>query len=89
MIRKLVTGAVIATLCSACSTGTPSRTAMNNYDLNFFQYDCSKSAQQMAFLNSMRRSSDDQISSVNGWLGVDRKTNWLIDYHIRYLRDYC
>lgn len=81
--------AIIAVACLGCATGTPSRTAMNNHDLNFFQYDCSQSAQQIAFLNSMRRTDDDQLFSFSGWTGVDRHTNWLINYHIRYLRDYC
>jgi hypothetical protein len=89
MIQKLIVGAVMATLCSACATGTPSRMTMNNYDLNFFQYDCARSTEQMAFLNSLRRTADDQLFSFSGWTGADRHTNWLIDYHIRFLRDYC
>jgi len=88
MIRALAVG-VIATLCSGCSTGTPPRMRMKTYDLNFFQYDCARSAEQMAFLNGLRRTADDQLFSFSGWTGVDRHTNWLIDYHIRYLRDYC
>jgi len=40
-------------------------------------------------LNSMRRTADDQLFSLSGWTGEDKKINWLITRHIRYLRDYC
>jgi hypothetical protein len=43
----------------------------------------------MAMLNSMRRTADDQLFSLSGWTGEDKKINWLINWHIRYLRDYC
>jgi len=76
-------------LCSGCATGTPSRTAMSIRDLEYFQYDCRISARQIAMLNSMRRTADDQLLSVSGWNGQDKKINWLINWHIRYLRDYC
>lgn len=76
-------------LCSGCATGTPSRTAMSINDLEYFQYDCRISGQQIAMLNSMRRTADDQLLGLGGWNGQDRKINWLINWHIRYLRDYC
>lgn len=79
----------MALMCSACATGTPSRMSMNTSDLSWFAYDCSRSREQMAFLNSLRRSDDDQLFSISGWTGEDRHRNWLINYHIRYLRDYC
>jgi hypothetical protein len=37
----------------------------------------------------MRRTADDQLFSLGGWTGHDRKINWLINWHIRDLRDYC
>lgn len=80
---------MLASLCSGCATGTPRSMAMNNVDLNYFQPDCRIAPQQMQMLLRMRRSADDQLFSMSGWLGQDRHTNWLIDNHIRYLRDYC
>ena len=80
---------MFASLCSGCATGTPSRAAMSIDDLEYFQYDCKQSSQQMAMLNSMRRTADDQLFSLSGWTGEDKKINWLITRHIRYLRDYC
>ena len=80
---------MFVSLFSACATGTPSRMAMSIDDLEYFQYDCRISAQQIAMLNSMRRTADDQLLSVSGWNGQDKKINWLINWHIRYLRDYC
>ena len=76
-------------LCSGCATGTPSRTAMSVQDLEYFQPDCKIAQQQIAMLNSMRRSADDQLFSLSGWTGQDKKINWLINWHIRDLRDYC
>mgnify|MGYP003345803776 FL=1 len=86
-MKPLIT--LLAVLCAGCATGTPSMHSMNNYDLNYFQYDCARSREQIAFLNSLRRTPDDQLFSISGWAGVDRQTNWLINTHIRYLRDYC
>ena len=84
---------MFASLCSGCATGiatgTPSRTAMSIDDLEWFRYDCKRSQEQMAMLNSMRRTADDQLFSLSGWSGEDKKVNWLITWHIRYLRDYC
>ena len=76
-------------LFSACATGTPSRTAMSIEDLKYFQTDCKIAPQQIAMLNSMRRTADDQLFSLSGWTGQDRRVNWLINWHIRELRDYC
>jgi hypothetical protein len=76
-------------LFSGCATGTPSRTAMSMQDLEYFQPNCKIAQQQIAMLNSMRRTADDQLFSVGGWTGYDKKINWLINWHIRDLRDYC
>ena len=80
---------MFVSLCSGCATGTPGRTAMSIDDLEYFQYDCKRSGQQIAMLNSMRRTADDQLFSLSGWTGEDKKRHWLITRHIRYLRDYC
>ena len=80
---------MFVSLCSGCATGTPSRSAMSVQDLEYFQPDCRIAREQMAMLNSMRRTADDQLFSLSGWCGEDKKVNWLITRHIRYLRDYC
>ena len=80
---------MFVSLFSACATGTPSRTAMSIDDLEYFQPNCKIAQQQIAMLNSMRRTADDQLFSLSGWSGQDRKINWLINWHIRDLRDYC
>lgn len=88
-VLKFGISAIIVGLCSACATGTPSRTAMTIEQLEYFQPNCKIAAQQIAMLNSMRRTDDDQLFSLSGWTGQDRKINWLINWHIRDLRDYC
>jgi hypothetical protein len=76
-------------LFSACATGTPSRTAMSIDDLEYFQTDCKIAQQQIAMLHSMRRTADDQLFSLDGWSGRSKKINWLINWNIQSLRDYC
>ena len=88
-VLKFGTCVMCVSLFSACATGTPSRTAMSIDDLEYFQPNCKIAQQQIAMLNSMRRSADDQLFSLSGWSGQDRKINWLINWHIRDLRDYC
>jgi hypothetical protein len=80
---------MFVSLCNGCATGTPSRSAMSVQDLEYFQPDCRIAREQMVMLNSMRRTADDQLFSLSGWTGQDRKINWLINWHIRDLRDYC
>jgi hypothetical protein len=80
---------IIASLCSGCATGTPSRVAIDPYDLNYFQPDCSQKAQQIAFLQSLRRSPEDRAFTLSGWFGVDDQVNWTINSHILYLKQYC
>ena len=88
-VLKFGTCVMFVSLFSACATGTPSRTAMSIDDLEYFQPNCKIAQQKIAMLNSMRRTADDQLFSLSGWSGQDRKINWLINWHIRDLRDYC
>ena len=76
-------------LFSGCATGTPGRTAMFIEDLENFQTDCRIAPQQIALLKSMRRSDDDQLFSWSGWTGQDRQVNYLVNWYISYIRDYC
>lgn len=80
---------IIASLCSGCATGTPSRAAIDPDQLKWFSPDCSRATEQMAWLRSLRQTDDDQLMSMRGWAGEGRRINWLINSHIRYLRDYC
>lgn len=52
-----------ATLAILCSTGcsTVQRTPMGFYDLDHFQIDCRKKAEQIAFLQSMRPTNDERL----------------------------
>jgi len=88
-VLKFGTCVMFVSLFSACATGTPSRTAMSIDDLEYFKYDCKIAPQQIAMLNSMRRTADDQLLSLDGWTGRSKKVNWLINWHVQHLRDYC
>ena len=81
---------IIASLCSGCATGgPPSRPVANLNDLNYFQPDCKIRDQQIAYLQSLRRTSDDMLFSFSGWIGYDKTVNWTIDNHLRQLIHYC
>lgn len=69
--------------------GSPPATAMTIQELGMFVPDCRIAQQQIAMLNSMRRTPDDMLFSVSGWTGHDRMINYLILRHTSYLRDYC
>ena len=58
-MKLLIT--LLAVLCAGCATGTPSMHSMNNYDLNYFQYDCARSREQIAFLNSLRLQGGQRV----------------------------
>jgi hypothetical protein len=88
-VLKFGTCVMCVSLFSGCATGTPSRTAMSIDDLEYFQTDCKIAQQQIAMLHSMRRTADDQLFSLDGWSGRSKKINWLINWNIQSLRDYC
>jgi hypothetical protein len=88
-VQKFGTCVIIVSLFSGCATHTPSAVAINPEELKWFNPDCRQAGEQMAWLQSLRRSADDQLFSVRGWLGEGQRVNWLINSHIRYLRDYC
>ena len=77
---------ITASLCSGCASTKPVADAV---DVNRFAMDCSRKHEQIAYLQSLRRSPDDILFSVSGWLGYDAQTNWLIDTQIRKLVNYC
>lgn len=80
---------ITVSLCSGCATGAPSKQAANLYDLNYFQPDCRIKAEQIAYLQSLRRSPDDMLFSISGWLGYDKQLNWTLNHHLNYLSQYC
>lgn len=80
---KLVFGAfviVVSLFNTACTTAVPGRQPMPQHSLDRFQIDCSKKSQQIAFLQSLRPTRTEQISSGTAnltapWMIVtDRQT---------------
>lgn len=61
---------------------------VNLNDLEYFQPDCRMKTEQIAFLQSLRRTSKDGLtmSSVSG---VDARMNWIINTHLIYIGQYC
>ena len=88
-MQKFGTCVIIVSLFSGCATGTPSAQAIDPEELKWFNVDCARAGEQMAWLQSLRRTADDQLFSLRGLMGEGQRVNWLIDYHLRYLRDYC
>jgi hypothetical protein len=92
-VLKFGTCAIVAALFSGCATGTPSgldgRAKMTRQQLNEFVYDCRIKDQQIAFLRSQYRSPDDMLTSIDGWLGNDQQSNWIIRFHIYELSTKC
>lgn len=98
--------ATIVVLCSGCAINAdPQRVPMSQHDLNHnFQVDCSKKHQQVAMLQSMRQSLDEQFAakmrlSLLPWHAITkpdeydsnmdiRTANRYINFHLNQLR-YC
>lgn len=56
--------ATIVSLCSGCASSTNiNRMPMSAHDLNYFRPDCSKKEQQIAMLQSMRPTAEEQWQS--------------------------
>jgi hypothetical protein len=83
-VQKFGLCVIIASLCSACTTGTPSRQAPVAHDLNYFQPNCKIRDQQIKLLISWINTSDDRLMN-----GGSRQANWMINHHLNYLRNYC
>ncbi len=79
----------IVSLCSGCATGSPPSQSVTFDELNRYQIDCRKKSEQIAFLNSLRRSPDDRLFTLDGWFGVNDRINWVINYHLVYINQYC
>jgi len=48
----------LAILCSGCAQAAP---PMDFVDLDYFQIDCSRRTEQIAFLQSLRSTADDRL----------------------------
>ena len=81
----------IATLFSGCASAPsgPTRPTVSYDDLNSFVVDCRQKAEQIRFLQSVRRSSDDQLLSLSGWLGEDKNVNYMINVLLVRLNTRC
>lgn len=93
VVQKFVTAfgmcVITASLCSGCATGAPPAQSVSFEELNTYQIDCRKKEEQIKFLTSLRRSADDRLFTLDGWFGVNDRINWVINYHLVYINQYC
>ena len=80
--------ATVAILCSGCATTTNSA-GITYEDLTWYAVDCKHKAEQIKFLQSLRKSPDDQLMSISGWTGEDRKFNYLLNSYLVELSTRC
>ena len=78
----------IVALCSGCATSTNSA-GMTYEDLTWYAVDCKRKEEQIRFLQGLRKSSDDQLMSISGWTGQDRKFNGLLNNYLIELSTRC
>lgn len=88
---KLASGAFVIAVSlfnTACTTTVPGRQPMPHHSLDRYQIDCSKKAQQIAFLQSLRPTRTEQIAAGTAnltapWMIVtDRQTyQYRVDMH--------
>lgn len=91
---------ITVSLFSGCATHPdPSRVPMATVDLNYFQVDCRRKAEQVAMLQAMRQTRDEKFASqmramVNPFVWTSdhdiayNNPNKYINYHLRNL-SYC
>lgn len=91
---------ITVSLFSGCATHPdPSRVLMATVDLNYFQVDCRRKAEQVAMLQAMRQTRDEQFASQMramfnpfSWTSdhdvAYNNPNKYINYHLRNL-SYC
>lgn len=78
--------ATIVALLSGCATHpNPYRVPMATVDLNYFQTDCRHKTQQVAMLQAMRLTADEQFAarmrlSLQPWTIVTNGQTWLVNY---------
>ena len=91
---------ITVSLFSGCATQIdPARVPMRTVDLNTYQINCRLKDQQVAFLQSMRQTRDEQFGAVMrsrmrpfSWTAdhdiAYNNPNKFIDYHLNQL-SYC
>ena len=88
----IVCGLFVTTvaLLSGCATHpNPYRVPMATVDLNYFQTDCRHKTQQVAMLQAMRLTADEQFAarmrlSLQPWTIVTNGQTWLVNYDMAY-----
>lgn len=80
--------AITVSLFSGCAS-SPGKVQVSLYDLNYFQPDCARKAEQIAFLQSLRPNANDRLTTISGLSGRDSQVNWTINSHLQYLAQYC
>jgi len=90
--KKFGTFAIIASLCSGCTTTgpLPSSRYMTLEQLGMFVPNCEIRDQQIALLLSQYTTDRDEMAF--GWRGITgeaRRANQVIRHHVIYLRSYC
>ena len=78
----------VAVLSSGCATGGNSA-GMTYEDLTWYAVDCKHKQEQIKFLQNLRKSPDDQLTSISGWTGQDRKFNYLLNSYLIELNTRC
>ena len=86
-MHRFVTAFGIYVMCAALFSGCanqidPRRVPMSTQDLNHFQVDCRIKNQQVAMLQSMRQSRDEQFAS--SMRSIARPFSWTSDHDIAY-----
>jgi hypothetical protein len=74
---------ILAVLSSGCASQiAPGRVPMSTRDLNHFQIDCKIKNQQVAMLQSMRQSQDEQFAAH--MRSMMRPFSWTPDHDIAH-----
>lgn len=90
--KKFGTFAIIASLCSGCTTTGPLPPSryMTLEQLGMFVPNCAIRDQQISLLMSQYTTDRDEMAF--GWRGITgeaRRANQVIRHHVIYLRSYC
>lgn len=74
--------AITVGLLSGCATQRAERLPMSTVDLNHFVVDCRIKQQQVALLQSMRQTSDEQLAAR--FRSMFQPFTWTSDHDIAY-----
>ena len=87
VVRRFVIASGMCGMCavlfSGCATQIdPNRVPMSTHDLNHYQINCRLKNQQVAFLQSMRQTRDEQFAA--GMRSMMRPFSWTHDHDIAH-----